>query len=69
MEITEGTIRTYKSWWYIIDYFQKRGKWIATDIGMDLDLFVTELDGIRVSIPKLRCDKVAEILGVWIDPN
>ena len=31
VEVTRGVIRTDKSWWYLIDYVWKHGKWIAQD--------------------------------------
>ena len=36
---------------------------------MNLDLVATGVDSTCVSFPKLRCDEVVEILGVWIAPH
>ena len=33
---------------------------------MDLDLFAKDVDGNIVSLHYLRCDKVSEILGIWM---
>ena len=66
MEVTGGAIRTDKSWWYLIDYVWKRGKWVASDPEVNFDLVATDVDGSRVSLSRLRCDEAAEILGVWM---
>ena len=46
-----------------------KGKWICSDANKELDLIATGSDGKRVSLQRLRCDKAAEMLGVWLDPN
>ena len=69
MEVTGDPIRTHKSWWYLIEYVWKRGKWIVADSLSDVDLVSTGMDGERVSLQRLRCDEVAEMLGVWLSPN
>ena len=69
MEVTGGAIRTDKSWWYLIDYVWKRGKWVASDPDVNLDLVANDVDGTRVSLSRLRCDEAAQMLGVWIAPS
>ena len=69
MEVTGGVIRTDKSWWYLVDYVWKRGRWVATDALHDIDLVATGLDGNVVSLNRLRCDEAAEMLGIWLAPD
>ena len=69
MEVTGGAIRTDKSWWYLVDYVWKRGRWVGTNAHEDLDLVARGSDGREVSLQILRCDEAAEMLGVWLAPN
>ena len=43
MEVTGGALCTDKSWWYPIDYVWKRGKWVASDPQLHLDLVATNI--------------------------
>ena len=36
---------------------------------MGLDLVSKGVDGNRISLTKLRCDEVVEVLRVWIVPS
>ena len=69
MEVTGGCIRTDKSWWYIMDFVWKRGRWEASDALENIDLVATGCDGERVSLQRLRCNVAAEMLGIWLSPN
>ena len=69
MEVTGGSIRADKSWWYLIDYVWKRGKWVGNDSCMDMDLIATDSNGELVSLKRLRCDQAAEMLGIWLAPD
>ena len=69
MEVTGGAIRTDKSWWYLVEYTWKRGKWIAKDSMPHLDLVATGLDGEEVSLQRLMCNTAVEMLGIWVAPN
>ena len=69
MKVTGGAIRSDKSWWYLVDFVWKHGKWVGSDAHTDLDLIATGSDGKRVSLQRLRCDEAAEMLGVWLAPN
>ena len=69
VEVTVGAINTGKSLWYLIDFVWKRGKWVAEDPQVGLDLIATDCNGNRVSLNKLRCDEASEMLGVWLTPN
>ena len=69
MEVTGGAIRTDKSWWYLIEYVWKRGKWVASDSMQNLDLVATVSDKNEVSLQRLRCNTAAEMLGIWLAPS
>ena len=69
MEVTGGVIHTDKSWWYLIDFVWKRGKWVVQDAEVDIDLVAKNKCGEIVSLKKLLCHEAAEMLGVWLAPN
>ena len=69
MEVTEGAVRTDKSWWYLIDFVWKRGKWVTSDPELNLDLVAINTNGDIVSLFHIRSDKEAEMLGVWLAPS
>ena len=69
VEVTGGTIRPDKSWWYLIEYVWHHGKWIAADARDDLDLYATAPSGDEVSLKRLHADDAAEMLGIWIAPS
>ena len=50
MEVTGGVIMTDKSWWYLIDFVWKRGKWVTHDLEIGVDLIATGKDGTTVSL-------------------
>ena len=50
VEVTGGTLRPDKSWWYLIEYVWHRGKWIAADTRDDLDLFAIAPNGDEVTL-------------------
>ena len=67
MEVTGGAIETRKSYYYVIDYKKKNGKWKAIDPELgDQGLAVTDKNGVRCSLDRLPCSKSAEMLGVWM---
>ena len=69
MEVTGGAISVDKSWWYLIDYVWKRGKWVANDANTDIDLIATSACGEVVSLKRLQVDEASKMLGVWLTPN
>ena len=69
MNVNGGSISIDKSWWYLVEYIWKKGKWVASDAHLDLDLVVTSTGGESVSLQRLHMDKVSEILGVWVAPD
>ena len=64
MGVTGGAISVDKSWWYLLEYVWKKGKWIAADAGMDLDLVTTSTQGEIVSLKRLQANEASEMLGV-----
>ena len=68
-KVTGGAIRADKSWWYLIDYVWKRGKWVGTDSCLDVDLIAMDSENKQVSLKRLRCDQAAEMLGIWLAPD
>ena len=69
MEVTGGALRTDKSWYYLIEYVWKHGKWTASDPDIPIDLMATDMSGQRIALSHLRCNEAAEMLGVWMAPN
>ena len=50
MEVTDGALSVEKSWWYLIEYVWKRGKWVVNDADTEIDLVATSSKGDRVSL-------------------
>ena len=69
MEVTGGALSVSKSWWYLIEYVWKKGKWVAHDASSDLDLVATSASGDLVSLKRLYANEASAMLGVWIAPN
>ena len=69
MGVTGGAISVEKSWWYLLEYVWKTGKWVTTDAGMDLDLVATSTQGEIVSLKRLHVNEASAMLGVWIAPD
>ena len=53
----------------MVEYFWKRGKWVANDAELGKDLIRTSPTGDRLSLNILRCDAASEILGAWLAPD
>ena len=47
MEVTGGSLRTDKSWFYSVEYVWKHEEWIATDPDIDINLQATDMNGDR----------------------
>ena len=69
MEVTRGTIRTDRSCWYVVEYVWKRGKWVAVEANMGLDLITTAQEGEQIALKRLRYQKASDLLEVWTAPN
>ena len=68
MEVTGGALSIDKSWWYLVEYVWKRGKWVANDAELGKDIIATSPTGDRLSLNRFRCDAASEMLGVWLAP-
>ena len=68
MEVTGAAINTDKSWYYLVDYTWKNGKWITRDPGT-YDLVATNSDGDEISLRRLCSTEAAKMLRVWMAPN
>ena len=69
MDVTGGAISVDKSWWYMIDYVWKRGKWIAVDADNNMDLVATSSSGERISLKRLHANESSKMLGIHVTPN
>ena len=69
MEDTGGSLRTDKSWYYLVDYIWRHGTRVATDPEINMDLVATYMNGERMNLSNLRCNKAAEMLRSWIEPD
>ena len=69
MEVTGGSLSVSKSWWYLIKYVWKRGKWVATNAEKELDLVAKDSLGNTVSLKRLHYDESLKMLGVWLAPG
>ena len=63
MEVIGGAFSVYKSWWYLIEYFWRIGKWVANDDVTELDLAVNSSQGDRASLKQLQACEASKILG------
>ena len=69
IDVTGGALSVEKSWWYMIDYVWRRGSWVATDAGTNLDLVATSSSGDRVSLKRLHAHEASKMLGIFIAPD
>lgn len=72
MEVTGGALNLgpSKSYWYMVEYVWKHGKWIASDADLgDFDLVARAADGEFISLTRLNCDDKSEMLGLWMSPS
>ena len=71
MEVTGGALNLNpsKSYWHMVEYAWKHGKWIAADVDLgDFDLVARAADGEFISLTRLNCDDKSEMLGLWMSP-
>ena len=66
MDVTGGALSIEKSWWYMIEYTWKRGKWIAVDSEPGFDLVATTAAGDDISLKRLHAHESSKMLGIWI---
>ena len=68
IDVTGGSLSVDKSWWYLTEYFWKRGKWVVEDATTELDLLATSSQGGRVSLKRLQAHDASKILRIWVAP-
>ena len=69
MLVTGAAISIDKSWWYLIDFVWKKGKWVTTDPYEAMDLIAQDAKGNSFSLKRLYSHESAEMLGVWMAPS
>ena len=69
MKVTGGALRSDKSWWYLVSFAWKKGKWIPTDAGDNINLLANDISGHEVTLQYLPCSHASEMLGVWMAPD
>jgi len=69
MEVTGGALASDKTYWYLVEFVWKRGKWIAADAPLEFDLVARTEDNDFVSLNRLSCSTASEILRIWMAPN
>ena len=69
MEVTGGALSVDKSWWYLVEFVWKKGKWVTRDACLDMDLIALSPQGVPVSLKRLHASDASEMLGVWLAPD
>ena len=70
MEVIGGALASDKTYWYLVEFVWKRGKWVAADAPLEFDLIAKTEDNNFVSLKRLSCSSTAsEMLGIWMAPN
>lgn len=69
MQVTGAAIATDKSWWYLVDFQWKNGKWVTCDPLPEYDLTTTDCNDEYISLKRLISTDATEMLGVWMAPN
>ena len=65
MEVTGGALASDKTYWYLVEFVWKRGKWVAADSPLEFELIAKTEDNNFVSLNRLS----SEMLGIWMAPN
>ena len=69
MDVTGGSLSVEKSWWYMLEYIWRRGKYVAVDAGPGLDLVAKTSGGTEISLKRLQTHESSKMLGIWIAPD
>ena len=64
MSVTGAAIAVEKSWFYLVDFVWKKGRWVTYDPGDNYDLVATNNDGDHISLQRLCHSESAEMLGI-----
>ena len=55
MEVIGGALASDKTYWYLVEFVWKRGKWVAADAPLEFDLIAKTEDNNFVSLKRLSC--------------
>ena len=69
VEVTGGALEPSKSWYYLVDYKMKRGKWTAYNPPCPLTLSTRDKNKATIDLQRLPCDKASEMLGIYMAPS
>jgi hypothetical protein len=70
MEVAGGALASSDTtYWYLVEFVWKRGKWVAADAPLEFDLIEKTEDNNFVSLNRLSCSTASEMLGIWMAPN
>ena len=69
MGVTGGLTEIKKSWWYLVNFVWKRGKWVSNDRYMDEDLVAYGANRKLHSLKRLCHTEAAEMLDLWMTPS
>ena len=68
LEVSGGTLRPEKCYWYLLSYVWTDGKW-DFDESSDRVITVKDCNGTRGMVTKLKASEAKEVVGVWIAPD
>ena len=66
IKATGGVMAPHKSWWYLVDFIWKKGKWTFRDAGAGKSLSAHDATGTVHNLTYLLPSEVTKILGVYM---
>ena len=64
LEITGGSLKPSKCYWYLVDFFWRHGEWFYSPMGNQTCRIVGD-NGVGYLIRSLPVEESKEIMGVW----
>ena len=68
LDVTGGTLRPSKCYWYLLWYSWKNGKWKLSQDIPETPILLPDKD-IEVPVDYLKLDIAKEVVGVWVSPS
>ena len=68
-EISGGCLVPAKSWWTLVDFTWKDGKWRYSEDMDDVDIAIKDVNGNTVELKQLAANEAQKMLGVWLAPD
>ena len=68
-EISGGCLVPTKSWWTLIDFTWKDGKWSYSEDMDDVNIAIKDVNGNLVELNQLAANEAQKMLGVWLSPD